>query len=76
MLYYFSFVAAYEYQPDSEAATMASVSDKQILSGTASEDEILDIEKDSESDSEAGTSPFFSNKLETLVETIEGSPIR
>ncbi|MCL4124736.1 UNVERIFIED_CONTAM: hypothetical protein GTU68_027030, partial [Idotea baltica] len=69
-------VEAYEYQPDSEAATIASLSDKQIFSGTASEDEILDIEKDSESDSEAGAAPFFSHRLENAVEVIEGSPVR
>ena len=52
------------------------MSDKQILSGTASEDEILDIEKDSESDSEAGSSPFFINRLDQVIEIKEASSVR
>ena len=60
-------VTAYEYQPDSEVATVASVSDK----------ETEEIEKGSESDtSEAGSSPFFVTRLAKMVEVKEGSPVR
>ncbi|KAG7174094.1 Titin-like 21, partial [Homarus americanus] len=71
-------VESYEYHPDSEAATTTSVSEKNVFSGpTSEEDETLEIEKDSESDSsEAGSSPYFCNRLEQKIEVIEGSSVR
>lgn len=67
---------AYEYLPDSEVATIASVSDKNVLS-ISEEEETIEIEKDTESDtSEAGSSPFFCNTLEETIEVIEGSSVR
>lgn len=80
LVYLFSYchpVAAYEYLPDSEVATITSVSEKTIRSGSPSEEEPHEIEKDTDSDtSEAGSSPFFVNRLEETIEVIEGSTVR
>lgn len=66
---------AYEYQQDSEVATVTSVSDKTVLS--ISEEETEEVDKGSESDtSEAGSSPFFITRLAKVVEVKEGSPVR
>lgn len=72
------FFAAYEYVPDSEAATTTSVSEKNIFSGPVSEEEeTIEIEKDTESDSsEAGSAPYFCNRLEQKIEVVEGTSVR
>ncbi|KAK7082944.1 hypothetical protein SK128_021395 [Halocaridina rubra] len=71
-------VESYEYVPDSEVATVTSVSEKNVFSGTPSEeDETVEIERDSESDnSEAGSSPYFCNRLEQKIEVQEGTLVR
>ncbi|XP_042888253.1 titin-like isoform X7 [Penaeus japonicus] len=71
-------VESYEYVPDSEAATTTSVSEKNVLSGPVSEEEeTIEIEKDTESDSsEAGSAPYFCNKLEQKIEVVEGTSVR
>lgn len=71
-------VESYEYVPDSEAATTTSVSEKNIFSGPVSEEEeTIEIEKDTDSDnSEAGSAPYFCNRLEQKIEVVEGTSVR
>lgn len=71
--------AAYEYTPDSEVATVTSVSEKTLLSGSVTDDETLEIDKDSSSDSdlsEIGSAPEFVERLPTIVKVEEGKPTR
>ena len=63
--------------PDSEIGTVASLSDKQAHSTAISEDEETgDQEKDSGSDSEAGSAPYIVSQLQDKVKISEGSPVR
>lgn len=73
------YLTEYEYQPDSEVATVTSATEKTIISGSVTEDETLEIEKDSSSDSdlsEIGSAPNFVERFPFQVQVVEGTPTR
>lgn len=71
------FFSEYEYIQDSEVTTVSSTTEKTLVVENTTDDEILDLDQDSDSDlSEIGSSPEFVETLpsETIVD--EGKPIR
>ncbi|KAF2360265.1 Immunoglobulin I-set [Trinorchestia longiramus] len=72
-------VEAFEYTPDSELSTLVSPTEKVVLPDSVTEEETIESERGSSSDSdfsEIGSSPEFIERLTSRMEVIEGHPTR